>query len=113
MSKPIGEVIVDEKTPRLFLFDPLPEQFIGGIRAVKICRASDLQKAMRERDELLAALKTCLDGIKTYAPDYMHGLPKSKYIDRADRAIAACDSQQIGTRKFVLINADELIAEKG
>jgi hypothetical protein len=29
-----------------------------------------------------------LDAIETYCPDYMHGIPKSEYVDAAKRAIA-------------------------
>ena len=36
---------------------------------------------------LLAALELLLDGVKTYSPDFMHGLPKSQYIKAANSAI--------------------------
>ena len=34
-------------------------------------------------------VKFLLEGIRTYAPDHMHGLPKEDYIQEAEEAIAA------------------------
>jgi hypothetical protein len=51
-----------------------------------------LLAAMRvkeQRDNLVDALELLLDGLLTYAPDYMHGLPKRHYIDEAMEALAA------------------------
>ena len=41
--------------------------------------------------DLLAALRLALDGLDVYAPDYMHGLPKSHYIRAARAAIAKAE----------------------
>ena len=37
--------------------------------------------------DLLEALELCLDGLITYAPAYMHGIPKHEYIEKARAAI--------------------------
>ena len=44
---------------------------------------------MLQRDNLVDALELLLDGLLTYAPDYMHGLPKRHYVDEAMEAPAA------------------------
>jgi hypothetical protein len=44
---------------------------------------------MLQRDNLVDALDLLLDGLLTYAPDYMHGLPKRHYVDEAMEALAA------------------------
>ena len=44
---------------------------------------------MLQRDNLVDALELLLDGLLTYAPDYMHGLPKRHYVDEAMEALAA------------------------
>jgi len=44
---------------------------------------------MLQRDNLVDALELLLDGVLTYAPDYMHGLPKRNYVDEAMEALAA------------------------
>ena len=37
--------------------------------------------------DMLNALKLCLEGLQTYAPEYMHGLPKREYVEKALDAI--------------------------
>jgi hypothetical protein len=38
-------------------------------------------------------LSFLLDAIETYCPDYMHGIPKSEYVDAAKRAIARLEGK--------------------
>ena len=49
----------------------------------------DLAAITKQRDNLVDALELLLDGLLTYAPDYMHGLPKRHYVDEAMEALAA------------------------
>lgn len=54
-------------------------------------RGDELESSLRlasAAPELLDALELCLDGLETYAPEFMHGMPKSAYIKRAEKAIA-------------------------
>ncbi len=41
--------------------------------------------------DLLDALRLLLDGLQTYAPEFMHGLPKADYIRAARAAIAKAE----------------------
>lgn len=41
--------------------------------------------------DLLDALRLLLDGLETYAPEFMHGLPKADYIRAARAAIAKAE----------------------
>lgn len=50
--------------------------------------AAELRRLHEASQELRKALKLCLDGLLTYAPDYMHGLPKEKYIKMCSEALA-------------------------
>ena len=38
--------------------------------------------------ELLEALIFCIEGLRTYAPEYMHGIPKNIYMSKASESIA-------------------------
>lgn len=38
---------------------------------------------------LVEALDMMLRGVITYAPEYMHGIPKREYVDTAEGAISA------------------------
>ena len=49
----------------------------------------DLTTMTEQRDNLVGVLELLLDGLLTYAPDYMHGLPKRHYVDEAMEALAA------------------------
>lgn len=53
-----------------------------------VAEATANANLMAAAPDLLEALKLCMDGLHTYAPEYMHGLPKSKYINKAYAAIA-------------------------
>ena len=54
----------------------------------------DANAMMMQRDNLVDALDLLLDGLLTYAPDYMHGLPKRHYVDEAMEALAAVKGGQ-------------------
>ena len=56
-------------------------------------KASDLtvSEKLSEPTEVLSFL---LDAIETYCPDYMHGIPKSEYVDAAKLAIARLDAKE-------------------
>lgn len=41
----------------------------------------------KEFDTLREAAALALDAIQTYAPDYMHGLPKEKYVKALRKAL--------------------------
>ena len=43
--------------------------------------------------DLLAALRLLLDGLQTYAPEFLHGLPKADYIRAARAAIAKAEGR--------------------
>jgi hypothetical protein len=58
-----------------------------GFRAC--CVLLERDEAREQRDRLVDALELLLDGLLTYAPDYMHGLPKRHYVDEAMEALAA------------------------
>jgi hypothetical protein len=48
-----------------------------------------VMRVTKQRDNLVDALELLLDGLLTYAPDYMHGLPKQHYVDEAMEALEA------------------------
>ncbi len=47
-----------------------------------LTRASDLPPYKRP-SEPMEVLALLLDALETYGPDYMHGIPKSEYIEAA------------------------------
>jgi len=49
----------------------------------------ELAAMTKQRENLVDVLELLLDGLLTYAPDYMHGLPKSHYVDEAMEALAS------------------------
>jgi hypothetical protein len=49
----------------------------------------EVYELREQRDNLVGVLELLLDGLLTYAPDYMHGLPKQHYVDEAMEALAA------------------------
>ncbi len=59
----------------------------------------DLTTMTEQRDNLVGVLELLLDGLLTYAPDYMHGLPKQHYVDEAMEALAAVKGGSDGRRQ--------------
>ena len=37
-----------------------------------------------QTNSLVSILTDCYDAISTYAPEYMHGIPKKDYLDRLE-----------------------------
>ena len=66
----------------------LKREVAGWMAAAKQWRENAI-KLTDQRDRLVDALELLLDGLLTYAPDYMHGLPKRHYFDEAMEALAA------------------------
>lgn len=46
--------------------------------------------------DIKSVLRLVRDGIETYAPDYMHGLPKRDYLKQIDVALAQPQCQWVG-----------------
>lgn len=44
--------------------------------------------------DLIKALRLCLEGLQTYAPEYMHGLPKREYVQAAVEAICKATGEK-------------------
>ena len=71
------------------------------LRSVSIaCSGMMVDEAEKNTDliaaapDLLEALIFCLDGLRTYAPEHMHGLQKDSYIRKASSAIAKATGEQ-------------------
>lgn len=57
--------------------------------------------------DIKSVLRLVRDGIETYAPDYMHGLPKRDYLKQIDAALAQPQHQWVGLTDEDLANCDD------
>ena len=78
----------DERGNQYWEIKPVEMLFDGRYLDVTAWTSEANARLISAAPELLEALIFCLEGLRTYAPEYMHGIPKNIYMSKASESIA-------------------------